>query len=196
VGSSTIKLKAKPVKNSNKPFGSQICPTKIKFTGTVKAGNDFSGKAVFVGQSLADVKVKNFSIKKGKTKRVTRVRKLEWSAPATTTLSTGGGISTQLMTQNVMQGLNIVGDNSQNIILSVPRKPFKVSCTRPSVQPGLQIQNGGLTTFPSHTGGGAPTDLQGSQQTATPIIPPKTNPKTSPKKKPTQTKKKVNKPKR
>jgi len=190
-GNSTIKLKAKPVKSSNKPFGNQICPTKIKFTGTIKAGNDFSGKAVFVGQSLADVKVKNFSIKKGQTKRVNRVRKLEWSVPATTTLSTAGGVSNQVMTQNVLQGLNIVGDNSQNIILSVPRKSFQVSCTRGSVQPSLQIQNGGLTTFPSHTGGGAPTDLQGNQQTVSPKMPPKP----SPKKKDTKKKKKRNKPK-
>lgn len=190
-GNSTIKLKAKPIKRSNKPFGSQICPTKIKFTGTIKAGNDFSGKVVFVGQSLADVQVKNFSIKKGKTKRVTRVRNLTWSAPATTTLSTGGGVSSLLMSQNIMQGLNIVGDNSQNIILSFPRKSFPISCSRGSVQPGLQIQNGGLTTFPSHTGGGAPTDLQGKQQTASPKMPPKP----SPKKKETEKKKKRKKPK-
>ncbi len=190
-GNSTIKLKAKPIKSSNKSFGNQICPTKIKFVGTIKAGNDFSGKAVFVGQSLADVQVKNFSIKKGKTKRVTRVRNLEWSAPSSTTLSTGGGVSSQLMKQNVMQGLNIVGDNSQSIILSVPRKAFPISCTRASVQPGLQIQNGGFTTFPSHTGGGAPTDLQGNQQTVSPKMPPKP----SPKKKDTKKKKKRNKPK-
>jgi len=190
-GKSTIKLKAKPIKNSNKPFGNQVCPTKVKFTGTIKAGNDFSGKAVFIGQSLADVQVKNFSIKKGKTKRVTRVRNLKWSAPSSTTLSTGGGVSSQLMKQNLLQGLNIVGDNSQNVILSVPRRSFSVSCTRPAVQPGLQIQNGGLTTFPSHTGGGAPTDIQGNQQTVSPKMPPKP----SPKKKDTEKKKKRNKPK-
>lgn len=190
-GKGTVKLKAKPVKNSNKPFGHQICPTKIKFTGTIKAGSDFSGKAVFVGQSLADVQVKNFSIKKGQTKRLTRVRTLKWSAPSTTTLSTGGGASTKLMTQKVMQGLNIVGNNSQNVIISVPRKPFKVACTKASVQPGLQIQNGGLTTFPSHTGGGAPTDIQGKQQTKSPAIPSKPGSK----KKRSDKKKKRNKPK-
>ncbi|MGB0494844.1 MAG: hypothetical protein ACPGJI_00705 [Kangiellaceae bacterium] len=172
-GNSTIKLNAKPLKRSNKPFGNQICPTKIKFTGTIKAGNDFSGKAVFVGQSLADVRVKNFSIKKGQTKRINRVRDLIWSAPSTTTLSTGGGIAPKLMTQDVMQGLNIVGDNSQKIILSSPRKPFQISCERASVQPGLQLPNGGLNTLPSHTGGGAPTDLQGNQQTTSPLLPAK-----------------------
>jgi hypothetical protein len=197
-GKSTIKLKIKPIKNSKKPFGNQICPTKVKFTGTIKAGNDFSGKAVFVGQSLADVTVKDFSIKKGQKKRVNRVRNLTWSAPATTTLSTGGGIAAPLMTQDVMQGLNIVGDNSQNIILSVPRKSFRVSCETGSVQPGLQIQNGGLTTLPSHTGGGAPTDLKGNKQKISPVIPAKSGSKkktTEPKKKPTKPKEKPAKPK-
>ncbi|MEP1742852.1 MAG: hypothetical protein ABJI60_18065 [Kangiellaceae bacterium] len=197
-GKSTIKLKMKPIKNSKKPFGNQICPTKVKFTGTIKAGNDFSGKAVFVGQSLADVTVKDFSIKKGQKKRVNRVRNLTWSAPATTTLSTGGGIAAPLMTQDVMQGLNIVGDNSQNIILSVPRKSFRVSCETGSVQPGLQIQNGGFTTLPSHTGGGAPTDLKGNKQKISPVIPAKSGSKkktTEPKKKPTKPKEKPAKPK-
>ncbi|MBV1909888.1 MAG: hypothetical protein KUG78_11240 [Kangiellaceae bacterium] len=171
---STISLKIKPIKSAIKAFGNQLCPTKVKIIGKVKAGSDISARAVFIGESIADINTQNFSVKKGKTKRLTRVRNLTWSAPSTTTLGTGGGVSTPLMKQNIMQGLNILAENSQNIILSFPRKAFPVTCHKQSVQPGLQIQNTGFTTLPSHTGGGAPTDLQTNQQTTRPKFPVKT----------------------
>ncbi|MFL0804838.1 MAG: hypothetical protein K6L81_14070 [Agarilytica sp.] len=164
---STIKLKAKPVNNSKKAFGNQLCPTKVKFIGTIKAGSNLNGQAVFIGQSLADIQAKPFSIQKGQTKKVNRVRQLNWTAPASSTLTLGGGGSAApLMTQNVMQGLNIVGQNNQPI-LSYPRKSFTVSCSLPSVMPGVQIPAPGFSAVPNHTGGGAPTDLQTTQ----PIIP-------------------------
>ncbi len=160
---STINLKIKPVNSSKQAFGNQICPTKVKFIGTIKAGSDLNGQAVFIGQSLADVQVKPFSIQKGQTKKVKRVRQINWTAPASSTLTLGGGgNATPLMTQNIMQGLNIVGQNNQPI-LSYPRKAFTVSCSRPSVMPGVQIPGTGFSAVPNHTGGGAPTDLQTTQ---------------------------------
>ncbi len=163
---STIKLKVKPIQNSYQVFGNQSCPTRVKIVGTIKAGSDLSGQAVFIGQSLADISVQPFTAQKGRTKKVTRIRNLSWNARSGTTLTMGGGGSaSQIMTQNLMQGLNITGQNNQ-VILSVPKKSFPISCSPPSVTPGLQTPNGGLQMIPNHTGGGAPTDLQNTPSTA------------------------------
>jgi hypothetical protein len=170
---STLSLEVKPVKNSKKPFGNQICPTKVKVVGKLKAGSDINGQAVFIGETLLNTEAQAFSVTKGQTKKFTRILNLPWSAPSTTTLATGGGIASPLMKQNVMQGLNIVGENSQAPILSVPRKAYPISCSHPSVNPGVQIPNGGLNTLPNHTGGGAPTDMQGNTHSTNRTLPRK-----------------------
>lgn len=179
---STIQLKVKPIQNSFQAFGNQSCPTRVKIVGTIKAGSDLNGQAVFVGQTLADINVQPFSANKGQTKKVTRIRDLTWNAQSGTTLTMGGsGSAFQLMKQDLMQGLNITGKNNQ-LILSVPKKAFLISCSPPSVTPGLQTPNGGLQMIPNHTGGGAPTSLQNTPSTI-PIqqaTPPK---KSSPEKK-------------
>lgn len=160
---STINLKVKPVKSSYQTFGNQSCPTRVKIVGTIKAGSNLNGQAIFIGQTLADVTVQPFSANKGQTKKVTRIRELSWNAQSGTTLTIGGGGSAfQLMKQDLMQGLNITGQNNQ-VILSVPKKPFPISCSPPSVTPGLQTTTGGFQMIPNHTGGGAPTDLQNTQ---------------------------------
>lgn len=170
---STLDLKVTPVQNSHQVFGNQSCPTKLKVVGTLKAGSDISGQAVFVGETILNTHVQSFSVSKGQNKKFVRKLDVEWVAPIGTTLGTGGGIAPQLMKKNILQGMNIVGDNSQNIILSYPRKSFPISCSAFSVQPGLQIQNGGYTAPPDHTGGGAPTDLRGNQNSVNKKLPVK-----------------------
>lgn len=162
---STINLTAKALTSSNKAFGDQLCPTQVEFTGTINAGSDFSGQAVFIGENLFDLQAEPFAINKGQSKTVTRIRELTWQSPASTTLTLGGGGSAiPLMQQSVMQGLNIIGENSQTPILSAPRVPFNFSCTKGSVNPGL-IGPGEIQILPDHTGGGAPTDLNSTTQT-------------------------------
>jgi hypothetical protein len=169
---SSVNFSVTPVESSKKAFGSQICPTQVALKGTLVAGSDLSGQAVFVGEHSLDIYGQPFSINKGQTKNFTHTRSIDWSVPSSTTLTLGGGGSAQaLMKQDLTMGFNIVGDNSQTIILSVPRKAYPLSCSWPTVNPGVQMQNGGFNTLPNHTGGGAPTDIQ-----VTPSITP--NPKT------------------
>jgi len=59
--SSSLSLNVKPLKNSNKAFGNQICPTKVKVVGKLKAGSDINGQAVFVGQTLLNTQAQAFS---------------------------------------------------------------------------------------------------------------------------------------
>ena len=163
---STINLTVTPVENSKQAFGAQLCPTQVKIEGSITAGSDISGQAVFVGQSLGDVQTQPFSINQGQTKKVTHLRTLNWTVPAAATLSIGGGgSSTQLMTQQFMQGLNITGQNNQ-LALSYPRQPYTVSCSAGAVAPGMQVPGAGFSALPDHTGGGgAPTDLQSTGNT-------------------------------
>ena len=167
---STINLTVTPVSNSIKPFGNQFCPTKVKVVGTIKAGSSLNGKAIFVGNTLSDAKIKPFSANKGQTKKVSYVRQLTWSAPQSTTFTvSGGGAAHQLMKQDIMQGLNITGQNNQ-VVLSFPRKKFTLSCSEPGANPNVQGPNG-MSMLPNHTGGGAPTDLQGQQPAVQPVSP-------------------------
>lgn len=139
--------------------GGQLCPTHAIIKGEISAGYPISGKMILMGSSLADLHI--FPIDLSAGQHLTRQKRIPINWPAAgNTLSVNAAENASLLKSRLLNyGIRVTNSNSE-VVKSQPRKPFKIECTYPAVNPRLN-GTGTLGMLPDHTGGGgAPTSLQ------------------------------------
>lgn len=157
-----LQLKISVVADPSKTIvvGNQLCPTHAIVSGQLKAGYPIRGNMIFMGSSLADLYVSPIDLDAGQRTTERRRVKLNWPSAANTLSLNGGTPSTALKKQTLQYGLRVTNSNAE-VVKSLSKKPFTLSCEYPSVNPILPAVTT-LGMIPDHTGGGgAPTSMQG-----------------------------------
>ncbi len=140
-------------------LGGQLCPTHAILTGHINAGYPVNGNMLIMGSALSDLYVMPINLSADQSATQQKRIKLNWSSASNTLSLNGGTPSNVLKTQTLNYGLRITNSDSE-VIKSIPKQPYVISCGYPSVSPGL-LGSSTLGALPDHTGGGgAPTSLK------------------------------------
>ncbi|MCF6337759.1 MAG: hypothetical protein L3J84_07370 [Gammaproteobacteria bacterium] len=142
-------------------IGGQLCPTHAILTGHINAGYPVNGNMLIMGSALSDLYVMPINLSADQSATQQKRIKLTWPSASNTLSLNGGTPSNALKTQTLNYGLRITNSDSE-VIKSIPKQPYVISCGYPSVSPGL-LGSSTLGALPDHTGGGgAPTSLKGN----------------------------------